>query len=349
MPACQRVVVVVIDGLGWIALQRQPDAAPFLATLPARILTAGFPTTTATSLASIGTGLSPGEHGLIGYTSALPDMPLLTEPINWLRWAGAASGTDLRESVVPEQVQPRPTVFEQAQQHGIETFAVAPHDHRSSGLTRAVLRGASYRSTSTPGDWVSTVAQATLGSRPALVYAYIGDLDLVGHKHGPSADAWRIQLSLIDRAIEMLAARLPARTRLVVTADHGMVDVPESAKIDYDDSPELAEGVLQLAGEARARFIYVAPGQQVAVQDRWRQRLGDSVQVLAVDEVIGNGWLGPIVSTAARARAGDLLAVSRDQTTVVRRRAEHYLAAMRGHHGALTEDELLVPLLSWPS
>jgi predicted AlkP superfamily pyrophosphatase or phosphodiesterase len=343
---CERVVVVVVDGLGWVSLRGNIDAAPFLATLDGRSLTAGFPTTTATSLASIGTGLTPGEHGIIGYTSVLPDVPLLTEPINWLRWAGATSGMDLREIVVPEQAQSRPTMFEQAQRHGIQTFVVAPHDHRSSGLTRAVLRGGSYRSTSTLGDWVSTVAGATVGPAPTLVYAYIGDLDLVGHKHGPSADAWRIQLSLIDRAVEMLAARLPAETRLLVTADHGMVDVPESAKIDYDDTPELAEGIVQLAGEARARFIHVAPGQQTAVRDRWTHRLGGAVQVLAADDVLSSGWLGPTVSATARARAGDLLAVSLGQTTVVRRRAEHHLAAMRGHHGALTEEELLVPLLS---
>ncbi len=345
VPAAERAIVLVIDGLGWTALRRHLDAAPCLASFAGRSLTAGFPTTTATSLASIGTGLVPGQHGLICYTTALPDVPELTEPINWLRWAGALSGTDLRELAPPEVLQPRPTMFEQVTAHGIHPVVVAPSEYRTSGLTRAILRGGSYRGSATLADLVATIVAALREPAPQLIYAYLADQDLIGHKHGPHTDAWRMQLTLIDRAVELLTQRLPAGVQLLITADHGMVDVPDAAKIDYDERPELSEGVLSLAGESRVRFLHVQPGQVDAVYDRWRATLGDGVQLLRASELIAAGWLGPQVTDQAVARIGDLVAVSRDATTVVRRKAEPYLAAMTGQHGALTDDELLVPLL----
>jgi hypothetical protein len=267
---------------------------------------------------------------------------------------------------------------------------VAASEYRSSGLTRAILRGAEYRGIGPLADAVATVADAAAagadaaatgtdaaapgtdaaatgtdaaaaradavatiagaGRRdsPRIVYAYLGDQDLIGHKYGPSSDPWRMQLALIDRTLAMLAERLPGGTAMVVTADHGMVDVPDEARIDYDAEPYLRQDVVTLAGEGRARFIHAAPGRAAAVAERWQQRLGDGVSLLSVDEIVAAGWLGPEPpGPAIRARLGDLVAVSRDRTTVVRRRAERYLATMRGQHGARTDEERLVPLLTF--
>jgi hypothetical protein len=386
-PSSRVVVVVVLDGLGWVGLHDNADVAPFLMSLDGRPLAAGFPATTATSLASIGTGRAPAEHGIIGYTTLLPEVD---EPINWLRWRGARSGRDLVDVVAPEIVQPLPTVFERAADAGIASAMVAASQYRSSGLTRAVLRGAEYRGIGPLADTVATIADAAAAGTDTaaagtdtaaagtdtaaagtdtaaartdtdatiagggrldsarLLYAYLGDQDLIGHKYGPSSDPWRMQLTLIDRTLAMLAERLPRGTAMVVTADHGMVDVPDEARVDYDAEPVLRQDVVTLAGEGRARFIHTAPGRAAAVAERWQQRLGAGVSLMTVDDIVAAGWLGPEPpGPAIRARLGDLVAVSRDRTTVVRRRAERYLATMRGQHGARTDDELLVPLLTF--
>ncbi|MFL6162878.1 MAG: alkaline phosphatase family protein [Jatrophihabitantaceae bacterium] len=336
------IVVLLIDGLGWRLLRRYAEHAPFLAGLAGRPLTAGFPTTTATSLASLGTGLPPGEHGLTGYTSLVAGF---AEPVNWLRWQTAPSGTNLLDRLVPEQSQPRPTAFERAEQAGIAVSVVSSYAFRGSGLTRAVLRGGSYLPVFTAADTATTVAAAARARRPSLIYCYNSELDLIGHGCGCHSEAWRLQLTLIDRAVQLLAERLPAGARLLVTADHGMVDVPDEAKVDYDADPELSRDVRAIAGEGRVRYLHVAPGQLAAVRQRWLDRVGGSMAVLTRDEAIQRGWFGPTVSSLAAERIGDLVVLATGPGAVVRRRVEQRLAAMIGQHGALTEDELLVPLL----
>jgi predicted AlkP superfamily pyrophosphatase or phosphodiesterase len=336
------LVVLLVDGLGWNLLRRHAEHAPFLAGLSGRALTAGFPTTTVASIASLGTGLPTGEHGLTSYTSRVDG---LDEPVNWLRWETAQSGSDLRALLRPEDLQPRPTAFERAELAGVAVSVVSSYAFRGSGLTRAVLRGGTYVPVFTAADTVTAVAAAVRGPRPSLVYCYNGDLDLIGHGHGCGSEAWQVQLTLIDRAVELLAERLPPATRLLVTGDHGMIDVPEQAKIDYDEDPLLSADVEVIAGEGRVRYLHVAAGRLEQVGDRWREKVGDRMTVLTRDDAVGRGWFGPTVTPTAYRRIGDLVVVSTTDAAVVRRKAEPLLSRLRGHHGALTDDELLVPLL----
>jgi hypothetical protein len=343
LPETARAVVLLVDGLGAELLHRHPEQAPFLSSLPARPLTAGFPATTVTSLSSLGTGLPPGEHGLPGYTSWLEEVDA---SIGWLGWTPVGGGEDLRARLVPEQVQPRATVFERAEQAGVEVTVAAPAQFEGSGLTRAVLRGGSYRGAVSPGD---TVAQAVAGSRRgsrSLVYCYTPDLDLTGHVRGVDSDAWRSQLRLVDGFAEELAGRLPADTVLHVTADHGMVDVPLGAKVDLDAAPGLWEGVRVVAGEPRARHVHTLPGAAADVLARWRAELGDRMWVGRRAEAVALGLFGPVVEPAALGRIGDVVAVSTGATSLVQWQKEPFFSGLVGQHGALTDDELRVPLLS---
>ncbi len=340
----ESLVVVLVDGLGWNLLRAHADAAPFLSGLQARPLTVGFPTTTATSLTSLGTGLTPGVHGLTGYTSRVEGVD---EAVNWLRWETARSGRSLLEQLVPEELQPHRTAFERAEAAGVEVSVVTHHSFRKSGLTRAALRGGTFVASYTAADAIAAVATAARGRRPNLGYCYNGDLDLVGHVHGCESEAWRIQLALLDRVLEMIATRLPPDTRLLVTGDHGMVDVPDHAKIDYDATPALSDDVETIAGEARARYLHVPAAKLDAVLRRWRDELGDRMLIVTRDEAVAAGWFGPTVEAEVLCRIGDIVAVSTTDVAVVRQRVEPLLSRLRGQHGALTEDELLVPLLQY--
>ncbi|MBV9593405.1 MAG: alkaline phosphatase family protein, partial [Actinobacteria bacterium] len=346
LEATKDAVVLLIDGLGWNLLRAHAEYAPFLAGFPATTLTVGFPTTTAASIASLGVGRPSGEHGLIGYTTRLDGF---AEPINWLRWQGAYSGAALPDGVTAETLQPRQTALERAEQAGVEVSVVSAYALQASGLTRAVLRGGRYVPVFTPADTVAAVAAAVRAPGPAttrrLVYCYNAELDLVGHGRGCDSDAWRVQLQLVDRMAELLAERLPSSTRLYVTGDHGMLDLPEAAKVDYDAEPELAHGVGMIAGDSRVRYLHVAEDDLDAVRSRWAARLGDRAAILTRAEVIDAGWYGPVVTDTARARIGDLVVVAVGELAVVRRKAEPRPSMLIGHHGALSDDELLVPLL----
>lgn len=337
------VVVLLVDGLGWNLLRARAEHAPFLAALDGRPLTAGFPTTTSVSLASLGTGRPPGEHGITGYTSRLGDHP---DPVNWLSWRRAHAATPLLDDFPPETVQPLPTAFERGERAGLDVSVVSGNSFRGTGLTRAVLRGGTYRGVFTGADLITEVGEAVAAPRP-LVYCYTGDLDLIGHVRGPNHPAWDVQLGLVDQLVRQIAARLPAGVRLLVTADHGMVEVPEAARIDLDAEPELKADVELIAGEARMRHLHVLAGRADAVAARWSERFGDRLAVVLRDDAIARGWFGPVVTPAAAERIGDVLIISTSDAAVVRTRAEPRVSLMAGHHGALTDDELLVPLLQY--
>jgi hypothetical protein len=343
LPPTSRAVVLLVDGLGQNLLARYREAAPFLATLTTRGLTAGFPTTTVTGLASLGTGLPPGEHGLTGYTSWVEEVD---ETVAWLSWTPVSRRQDLRERLVPEQVQHRPTVFERAELDGVAVTVAAPARFEGSGLTRAVLRGGTYRGSVTPGDTVAlAAASSSLGTR-SLVYCYTPDLDYTGHVRGTASDAWLSQLRLVDRFAEELAARLPRGTALHVTADHGMVDVPEEARVDVATCAALQAGVRALAGEPRARYVHCLPGAAQDVLAAWQAELGDRMWVGRGEDAVTAGLLGPHVTQLARSRVGDVVAVATSEVAVIHSTAEPLSSRLVGHHGALTDDELLVPLLS---
>ncbi|MCW2608562.1 MAG: phosphodiesterase [Frankiales bacterium] len=335
----RRTVLLLVDGLGTRLLEQHAALAPFLSSLVARPLTAGFPTTTATSLSSLGTGLAPGEHGVTGYTSRVQDRTL-----SWLGWD--ERGADLRDELVPEQLQPRTTAFERAERAGVSTTVAGLARFEGSGLTRAVLRGGTYRGVFTPGDTVARVAAAAADGERSLVYCYTPDLDLTGHVRGVDSDAWREQLRVVDAFAEQLLSRLPSGARLLVTGDHGMVDVGDDAQVDYDTCPDLQSGVTALAGEPRARHVHVEPGAQDDVAAAWRARLGERAHVLLREEAVEAGLLGPVVTDEARARTGDVVVVAAGELAVVRGTHEPWVARLRGHHGALTPEELDVPLLS---
>lgn len=338
----QRACLFLVDGLGWTGLQANLDAAPFLATMTARSLTAGFPSTTASSLASLGTGLPSGAHGLTGYTSYVADVGAV---VNWLSWRSLGDGLDVRDRLVPEVVQPQPTVWERAAQAGVATTICTYDNFAQSGLTRSVLRGGNWGGTVAEGDAVARATQAAERGHRSLVYVYVSALDLVGHLRGAGDEAWREQLAIVDRIAERIAAGLPAGSTLVVTADHGMITVPDDAKVDYDNVAALQDGVLALAGEPRMRHVHTEAGATSDVLDRWRSVLGSSWHVTTRDEAIGAGLFGPEVTAEARARIGDVLALALEDGGVVERRKLPRLAAMPGQHGSLTDAELLVPLL----
>ncbi|MGH8889362.1 MAG: alkaline phosphatase family protein [Acidothermaceae bacterium] len=329
--------VLLVDGLGAELIRSHAADAPVLfeALAAGRDLTAGFPSTTAASIASIGTGLTPGSHGIVGYTVAIPGAGKL---MNSLRWD---------PSVDPIVWQPEQTAFEAAAAAGVEVQQVGKRTFKGGGLDRAVLRGAKFVGADTLGE-VAAGALAGLTTlvaerRPGLVYAYVADLDWTGHGHGVGSQAWQLQLQLIDRVAEQIIARLPAGTRFYVTADHGMVDIPAQRRVDVDLDDELRSGLALLGGEARARYLYVLDGALPDVLDTWRARFGADAVICERDEAIDAGWFGT-VADRVRPRIGDVIVASMTDLAMVATHHQPHEGKMVGHHGSLTPAEQLVPL-----
>ncbi len=340
--------LLLIDGLGAELLDAHIDDAPVLAALRGPALTVGFPSTTAAGLAAVGTGCQSGEHGMVGYTFRLAGIggngaSGVSGVFNALQWRPHPWGEDLRDTAPPESVQPLPTVFERAASAGFAVSVVSKAQFADSGLTRAALRGARYVGVQGLGDLAASVRQV-IDDR-GFCYGYHGDLDLLGHLHGPGSGAWRLQLRQIDRLVESVVEGLPPGGLLAVVADHGMVGVEPADRVDVDASTVLLDGVDAIGGEARARHVYVRDGAAASVLAAWRQTLADRAWVLSRDEAIAAGWFGDRVADRVRERIGDVVAAARGSTVMVRRAVEPAESALIGHHGSLTTAEQRVPLL----
>ncbi len=338
----RHVCLLVVDGLGAEQLASHSAFAPFLNshTHTQKPISASFPTTTATSLSSIGSGLPPGEHGIVGYLVAPPGHKALMNLLQWKLHDSAATDA-LPDDLVPETFQPSPTAFERARASGVDVFHIGPSFQRGSGLTRASLRGATFRSAVTTGDLAARACETFDTPSPTLAYTYYGDLDLVGHVRGPQSEAWRSELQQVDTLARTLAERLPSDGALVVVADHGMVEVDR--RIDYDTTPHLREDVRLLGGEPRMRYIYARDGAIADVCARWEGHLGESFTVVTKEDAIDRGWFGPTVSAAAYARIGDALVLANDRSAIIRSAAESSASTLLGHHGSLTSAEVMVP------
>ncbi len=332
--------LLLVDGLGSELLRAHAADAPFLASLPdAGPLTAGFPSSTSISITSIGTGLPPGAHGMVGISFRVDG-----ELLDSLKWTahGTGKATDLRDAQPPEEVQPRTTVLEGAAAVGIGVTVVSQKAFGGSGLTRAALRGGRFRGVHAMGDLAAEVITALAGPGRRLCYGYHADLDSLGHGYGPGSLAWRLQLAQVDAMVARIVENLPADAVLAVTGDHGMVTVDR--RYDADTDTDLQRGVLLLGGDPRARHVYARPGAANDVLATWRSVLDADAWVVPGEQAVADGWFGP-VSPTMRSRIGDVVVALRGSAAVVRSAAEPLISTLPGQHGSLSSAEQLVPLL----
>ena len=336
LPPAPAYVVMLVDGLGYDLLAEHREQAPYLHSLlgsPAAPgpATCGVPSTTATSLTSLGTALAPGEHGLVGFTSRVPETGALLNALFW------------DQPVDPLEWQPHPTAFHRLERAGVHTSVVSKREFATSGLTRCGQRGAAYVGADDIGERVAG-AVAGAARRPSVTYVYDGDLDWTGHRAGVDSQRWRAQLRDIDEDAQELRDALPPDVRLLVVADHGMVDCTAESKVDVDALPGLRDGVTLLGGEARFRHVYCRAGAAADVAATWRSVLGERALVLEREEAIARGWFGP-VDARVSGRLGDVVAAAHDDWALTSSADFPYEMTMVGLHGSLTAREMHIPVL----
>ncbi|MET0903092.1 MAG: alkaline phosphatase family protein [Acidimicrobiales bacterium] len=322
-----RVVLLVIDGLGWNQLQPRTHLTPAMAALVGTPITTVAPSTTATALTSISTGLPPGEHGVMGYRIAVG-----SDVLNVLRWT--TDGRDARASIVPGELQPhapfggqRPPVLTRAEFAG-------------SGFTLAHLDPVRFTGYRTLGTLTAELVRLTRAGEP-LVYAYYEGLDKVSHEYG-LGEQYDEELRWIDHLVATLLEVLPAGTALAITADHGQVETGD----DVLELPsDVSTHVAMQSGEGRFRWLHARAGRAPALADAASSLLDDHAWVRTREQAIDDGWYGPKVTDAAASRLGDVLVAARG-TVAFFDPKDTGPYVLIGRHGSLTPDEMLVPLLA---
>lgn len=324
----ERVVLLVIDGLGWNQLGSRRASVPTLNGLDGGPITTVAPSTTATALTSISTGLPPGEHGVMGYRIAVHG-----EVLNVLRWT-TASG-DARQAIPPGKLQVQPAFG------GQRPPVVTRAEFERSGFTMAHLDETRFTGYRTLGTLAAEIVRLARSGEP-FVYAYYEGLDKVSHEYGLGFQ-YDEELRWIDHLVATLLDRLPSGTVLVVTADHGQIEVPQTDILDLPG--EVQSHVANQSGEGRFRWLHARGGRSGALLDAARGTLSDHAWIRSREEAIAEGWYGPVVTEAAAGRLGDVLLAAKG-TVAFFDPHDTGPYVLVGRHGSLTEDEMLVPLLA---
>ncbi|MEB3020467.1 alkaline phosphatase family protein [[Mycobacterium] crassicus] len=335
----RRVAVVLVDGLGYHLLPQLTQDAPLLASVLAgdtgqlTELACTFPSTTPTSLVSLGTGVPPGEHGVLGFTVNVPGTDRVLTHIFW------------RDDPSPATWQPVPTWFERLREAGISARAVLPEMFVGSGLTESAYRGAEFHPTAKGTHYAARLA-AEVAEAPGLIYGYTAALDHAAHVSGIGSPHWHTAAAKVDALLRHLLEELPDDAALIVTADHGGLNVPDEARIDCDADPRLRAGIRVIAGEPRVRYLHTEPGATADVLAAWTELLTGRALVQSRDDAVAAGLFGP-VREEHLARIGDVVVTCTGDTAILATEHEPpQTAQLVGFHGGLTPVETAIPLIT---
>ncbi len=320
------VVLLVLDGLGWAAVRERAALLPELSGLEGGTITTTVPSTTSTALTSIACGAAPAHHGITGYR-----MRVGGRGLNVLRWQ-SGQGDDLPD---PREVQPLTPFL------GRRVPVVTRAEFRSTGFTVAHLRDTRFTGWRTVSALLEHVRALTAAGE-GFVYAYYDGVDKVAHEYGLRSEVYATELALTDRLVGDLLDRLPGDAALLVTADHGQVQVGPEGAVGLGDVRRL---VAAYSGEGRFRGLHARTGAVGDLVAACRELYGDRAWVLTRDELFDDGWLGSGGGLAVRGRVGDVvLAASAPVVFVDPGQSKE--AQMLSQHGSLTADEVQVPLLA---
>jgi hypothetical protein len=334
LPDVRRIGVLLVDGLGYHLLPSAARVAPMFADVQAgrlgklREIASCFPSTTPTSLVSLGTGALPGAHGIVGFRVNVPGTRRVLTHIDW------------RGDPDPAVWQPVPTQFEVAAAAGLATSVVSRLDFAGSGLTIAAYRGARYVGAA-DDEALAEAMLAELSDPAHLVYGYHAAVDTAAHLSGIDSPPWQEAVAEVGRLLARLVDGLPADAALLVTADHGGVNVPADHRVDIDTDRRLRAGVRVVAGEARVRYLHTRRGAREDVIAAWRTVLGDTADVVSRDQAVAAGWFGPVPERHV-ARIGDVVVVCRGDYAVLATKHEPELAGkLVAYHGSMTPADQL--------
>ncbi|CAB4860541.1 MAG: PglZ domain-containing protein [Actinobacteria bacterium] len=333
-----REILFLIDGFGADALETFSSVIPTITRLTRHgIINTAFPSTTATSLATLTTGTLPGVHGMLGYTVQVPRSG--GRILNALKWD---------ERVDPNIWQPVPTLFERAAAQDIQVSHVAAKRYENTGFTRAVFRGAQYKGANVVPDLIAQTKDA-LKKTPSFVYLYMNDLDVAGHSDGVGSDKWLAALLMIDQMLANLMREVPQGTRIWLTSDHGMINVGE--KIVIGEKNPLLENISVIGGEPRARHLYLnadydSPSGRNDVASIWQEFLGERVQVFTREQALISNLFGEDVSDDSKDRMGEVIAIAQADVVLIDPTRADKESAMVGHHGSDSLIETQVGLLT---
>lgn len=353
----RRVVVLLVDALALHRLQRwmEDGTAPVWKTLvPAGVLapiTSMLPSTTSTCLPTLWSGLSPLEHGMVGYELWLKEYGVVANMVKHAPFTIESPGSLEKAGFKPETALPGTTLGRHLATHGVATYAYQHHSITRSGLSRMFLGDARVRPYGTLADLFISLRQLLEFSTDErfLAWAYWSELDYTGHNYGPDHERCTAEFAHFSTAFErhflnQLTPDARQGTLLILTADHGQITTPKDPFYDLKSHPDLARRLHILpTGENRVMYLFIRPGQTEAVRAYLDRTFHDQFVQLDPQHAARAGLFGPGQPHPRLAdRTGDLMVVARGNAYLWWAAKEN---PIYGRHGGLSSDEMLVPFL----
>ena len=328
--------VILVDGLGLTNLKTAGAHASFLNSQSSEPAMCWFPATTSTSISSFATGTQPWENGFLGYQVFNRSE---NEPMNLLSgWGEYSEG---------ESYQSSPTLAEKAFGSGISFHTVAPSPYEYSGFTAATMRGSKFHGINSVSERFTEALKLLADPVPKVVYLYIPELDQTAHAKGSDSISWLNQLEDLDALIRDFTTSLPKGCGVVLTSDHGVIDVSKENHIYLDELIDKSEFKF-VGGDTRSLYLYFSDEvDQSKARLLLEANYGNSCYITTPDELIDAGYWKEL-SDKSRNVAPDLLVLARKRVALYHRGfAKVKSLQMIGHHGSITNEELAIPLIKF--
>lgn len=329
----ESALVIVVDGLGWFNLNARRGHARGIFSLGSTKINTVIPSTTAAALSTLNTGKLPGSHGLIGYKLKHPDLGVISSLSDWEQIA------DVREWQLQD------TLFQSLHNDGFNPTVIARSSHAASGFTKAVLSGANYVGADTIERRFEVALEILRARKSRLVYLYIDELDRAGHKYGWQSNHWVDQLERVDAAVTDFLRAAPSNYGLILTADHGMIDIPEENHVLLDDLPGFNENIVMVAGEPRFRHLYLADSNAATELCEKFESASATLWALTREQAVATGYFGP-VSEQVLDRVGEIVMIPKQEYALASRLDTHYPITMIGQHGGILAAEREIPVIT---
>jgi predicted AlkP superfamily pyrophosphatase or phosphodiesterase len=333
LPKRRSVCVVLVDGLGSLNLKDSGAHAGFLNSQKIRPASCFYPSTTATSIVSFATGKPPWVNGFVGYT--VFDKPS-GKSMNLL------SGWNSQEDA--KALQTQETVSEKAKSSGIEFHTISQAQYEKSGFTAATTRESNFHGIANVADRFAKARTLLADPKPKVIYLYIPELDQTAHSKGWKSNAWLNLLESVDAELFLMNKELPKSSGVILTSDHGVIDIPISSHIYLDEVIDTDE-LHAVGGDTRGLFLYLKdPSSVERVTVLLEHRIGDTCYVVSPETLVSSGYWGEIPNANF---LPDLVVIAKKEVALFHRGfAKAKSLNMIGHHGAISTREMSIPLIT---
>lgn len=335
-------VFVVIDGMGQDIMERTaPDG--FMRTHCHQTLQPVFPSTTSAAITSFATASYPAAHGITGWWVYFPEHNTTSTILPFVERFTSRPLLDM--GISPDRVFTAPSVFPSLR---YRAHQVVPTKLRDSVYTKYITKPTKPLAfTSVVHGFTLVADHVDASSSPTFTWLYLPGLDTLAHVFGTDSQEVSEELNIYDHLLRLLEQAIGQKAKIVVTADHGHVNVPESNVYYLDEEDPIMECLATPpSGEPTVPMFHLKPGAGATFEDGFRTRFGNAFALISTDEVDALRLLGPnSLSQTTRSRLGDYLALAPVPSVLHYRTRQAPRSSKKGFHGGLTPREMTVPLI----